>query len=71
MAEMFGVSTQTIKQAQNLDENKNPFIHLKYAVGVTCEKVTPDQKKTIEDYWFSRRLLIDINVGMGQEDRGN
>jgi len=53
MEEMFDVSTQTIKQAQNLDENKNPFIQLKYAVGVTRQKVTPDQKKAIEDYWFS------------------
>lgn len=51
LADVFGVSKQTIVAAQELRPEENILATLKYAPHVTREKITPEEKSRIEEYW--------------------
>jgi len=51
LADVFGVSKQSIIAAQELEPEKNVLDTLKYAPNVTRDKTTREEKSRIEEYW--------------------
>jgi len=51
LADVFGVSKQSIIAAQELEPEKNILDTLKYAPNVTRDKTTREEKSRIEEYW--------------------
>jgi len=64
MAKFFGVSRQTIEQAQELKDEDNTTLQLKYAIGVTREKIPASHLTRIQDFWYENTILVPLKTSV-------